>query len=421
MKKDKGKRATVYVLMRLYCRDVNSHDEFLAQLGPTLDSVVANKKGYGGRLVLMVCDDTRQEAGGPCDSYKQKRNALLASKLGKGGEEWMLCESRGKGSSYAMFELRDFFLQTAKEENDIAVLLDQDDELRPDAVSNIASQMKPRGIVISPFQMRNEEGLDITDDGGEIHNAIARRLNCRLYATLFSKGLCKRSASDLSSIGWTKSYTRSAMQRYQFDLKTFLEDKRGGADSFFSVHRAYEDFIDYYVLLQKDIPVTGIREDTHIYIKHKDSITSTPTVDDFREHRPAMLQALIDLCYAQSRKAESRLYEDYRSRLLRYVASKACQIDSILKKYSDIYEHEGSEQYAHLAEMAKSEGFVMMFIRHINDDVDPESMRNLKDLTSPSSYKHVRFYSHKLTDASPSNVLQQAAAIEARRRIQAVG
>jgi len=398
--KEKQSLPVVYVLMRTYAPSILSTD-FFERWKPSLQSVYSNKAEYeahGGRLVLLINDDTKRQDLG---SYRFYLIALHKALHDVGFEEqdYILVETNGKGSSYATYNIRKAFLDASKHDDKaIAITLDQDDILKPKAARRIAARMKENGIVISPFEIRDDNNLDITDDGGRRHNLLARRATWPWVRRRFSKiqefiprnrynkvqfpssiylvgdsfacigqNIClflkrerllykrrniwKKNLYSFSSIGWTKSFSREVLEKFHEDLTSFLDMERGGAGLFFEEHHAYEDFIDFYCLLYSDINIRGALHKSHTYIKHKSSITSSPTVEDFSNHRTATLIALIDMCYANEGAClpgcdKKKLREDFEYKLLRFVSSKVYQIDHIISKYRDEYIRKGNDTFA---------------------------------------------------------------------------
>ena len=319
----------VYVLMRLYCPDVFQSDDFLDGLKGALMSVKRNRDRYRGDLVLLINDDTSHKQFDAYMNYAKDRNAMLINLIGEEGKCWIQTNSPGgEGSACAMLRLRRLFVSLSADDNDIAITLDQDDRLRNGAVRNIARRIKPQGIVVTSFVEKGDVGLDILGDKGKSHRRLVRHLVCPIYARCLMKGKTKKSIADLDSIGWTKSYTRYVMRQYLDDFDLAMAN-RGGAEAFFTTNKAYEDFLDFYVLLLKDIKIDVVWSRTHVYFKNKKSITAQPTVDDFRYYRTAMLVALVDLC----KTCKSSLRDDYMPLLQRFVTTKASKIEGILDDY----------------------------------------------------------------------------------------
>lgn len=547
MKKDGHKIwPDAYILMRIYfspseladaekelqkqnenkARDILS--KCLEKLNPALNSVKVNRELYenkykkddSGRVFFLYNDDTPKWGHKKLyDLYKDCLKKKLSGYLGeKGFEETTKksgTEPGGMGSAYSSYLVRELFLQKANE-CDVAISLDQDDILMEGAVLNIVRKMPHGGIVVSPFRMKDTKHLDITDDGGRLHNHIARRMSCKCLSLRITKGKCpfkdltlekmyfphgcsemrglyqsfeknflpcgndngifwkrlgikisniligKRNIAELSSIGWSKSYTKTALYQYHQDLKLFFylracennkvsESSETSLLQFFLDHRAYEDFIDFYVLLFDGIPISGIKQASHIYIKNSKSITSTPTVEDFRNHRTANLIALIDLCYAKKKEllrlpengekyginwnvpgAYQKLCDNFDIKLLHYIASKTYQIEEILAKYKDDFEEKGESKYADFSADTHKGFFINKLTRlalgeNRGSKQDKELFRfessrsatsktNFENLFSKENFNKVPQYGMLQENVSSKYVLIQASAQEGKLR-----
>lgn len=547
IRKDHGHKVwpDVYVLMRIYfspsefsevekelrndnedrAKDIVS--ECLDKLNISLNSVRANREQYekryregdSGRVIFLYNDDTPELGHKKLyDTYKECLNDKLTAYLGKEGfieTSKSGTEPGGMGSAYSTYLVRELFLAEAKE-CDVAISLDQDDRLMDGAVLNIVKKMPQGGIVVSPFRIEDKEHLDITDDGGRLHNHIARRMSCECLSLRIIKGKCpfkdltlekmyfphgcsemrglyqsfkknflpcgkdngifwkrlgikmsnllvgNRNIAELSSIGWSKSYTRTALYQYHQDLKLFFYlracennkvSKKSETDllQFLSDHRAYEDFIDFYMLLFEGIPISGIKQASHTYIKNPKSITSTPTVEDFRDHRTANLIALIDLCYAKKKEllrlpengekyginwkvpgVYQKLCDNFEIKLLHYIASKTSQIETILAKHIDDYEKKGENKYADFSANTHKGFFINKLTRLAlgeNRDIgqDKELFRfessrsatsktNFEKLFSKENFNKIPQYGKLQENVSSKYVLIQASAQEGELR-----
>lgn len=416
-----------YILMRVFFPKGFSAS-FLNRFKSSLQSVKKNKMNYakhGGKLFLLIYDDTKH------NGWNEYRNHLLYiySLLISNGitpNEYRIIINGGNGSAYATYGIRKAFLEWSNgDQNAIAITLDQDDILREEAVYRISQSMRTFGIVVSPFEMQDNGNLDITDDGGKRHNRLARRLA--------NGAILRQDLPLLSSIGWTKAYSRPVLERYHKDLTTFMETERGGAELFFLEHRAYEDFIDFYPLLYSDVHLTGTYYKTHVYIKHKDSITSSPSVEDFRNHRTASLIALIDLCYANKGTTldtgKSLLCYDFDYKLFRFIASKVYQIEHIISKYRDDYIHNGANYYDEFAAQTHDGFFISKLCRLALGEIRSDNLQdkdlfyystgrginsqyNFETLFSTSQFNAIPEYNTKIDFATPRFVLRKAVSIE---------
>ena len=458
----------VYVLVRIFCKNKNISDinSFLEGLKKSLKTI--SDKNYNGAVIPLIYDDTPSKS----TDYIVKRNDLLKD-LFNSSYKLLLASKTNKGSAYALYRLREYFV-TRKDarDSDIAIILDQDDELKRDAIRNIVKRMPKDGIVVSPFRIEDNDGIDITDDGGRIHNILARILSfeCLTKLLLDSRikeepknqklffpfslselkdlfiGIGKNALqcfkqlkynllglfklrygyADLSSICWTKSYSFKALKQYHNALTEFIGPGKGKIKTFYSQLDAYEDFIDFYVLLLKDVPISGNLSVSHIYKKHKNSITATPNIDDFQLKRTNSLLTLIDLSYSKGK--EDKFRKNYKLMLHRFVASKVCQISCILNNYIKNYKEEGKKEFAAFAAKVHNRYFVnkltrlalgknrgtrqdkKLFKQQFSRSKNTKS--NFIDLFSVSVYKSIPQYKCKLDVSSARFILLCSAEKE---------
>lgn len=414
----------VYVLVRIYCKDLSKRDSFLQDLEKSLKTIKNND--YKGDVIPLIYDDTSSRS---VDYYDYKSGLYkLLDKLFSGTHIIVPAKLKSMGSAYALYRLKKYFIDRAND-TDIAIILDQDDELKSDAIRNIVKSMPKNGIVISPFNIKDNEGIDITDDGGRVHNSNVKKIR-------FNSILCVCSdiniKPNLSSICWTKSYSYNALKQYHEDLTEFIEKNvsvgRDKIKTFYSQLDAYEDFIDFYVLLLKDVPVSGNLSVSHIYKKHPDSVTANPNIDDFKLKRTNSLLTLIDLCYSNKEK----LQDKYKPLLHRFVASKVCQISCILNNYIKNYKEEGKEEFAVFAAKVHNRYFVNKLTRlalgenrGTEQDEDlfkqqfsrsTNTKSNFIDLFSVSVYKSIPQYKCKLDVSSARFILLCSAEQEKNLR-----
>ncbi len=337
-----SKRRDVYILMRVYfggykydkknCIIENAgfdSDNFYSDLKRAISSIEDNKSSYkDGRIILVINDDTLEGSG--YEDHINKVKSILGESgfYESEGNLYYSC-SGGKGSSMATLIVREVFIKESKNEDDIAITLDQDDKLFPKAVKHIARKMPKGGMTISQFMIVDSNDLDITNDGGIEHNRLVRKNSCLLHASTYSE------CFYASTLGWTKSYTKTILDEYVKDLRQFLDNERGGTEKYFEQHKAYEDFLDFYVFLLPNLTIGWVNKKTHVYYKHEDSITSKPNIEDFQNHRTASLLTLVDLAYSKQRE----LRDNFEHDLLRFLTVKMIQIESILKKYRHDYEN----------------------------------------------------------------------------------
>lgn len=273
---------------------------------------------------LIICDDTTINDETEWIIHNKNINVILERhgfSKDNGNLFFTEKDNGGNGSSMAQWKLRKYFLKlTENIEGAFAVLLDQDDVLHKNAIKRISKRMKYNSIVISRFKIVGETERNIIGDAGRGHNLLTKAgqyLNCilNIYPQV------------LSTIGWTKAYSRYAMNIMVSDFEKFFSDRDLGINVFFAEHRAYEDFLDFYMLLRKDISIysNGI---THMYYKHADSITSRPSLKAFSYDRTTMLIKLAEICSFH----QDMLNHGWHNRLTNFLKRKIEEIESILKK-----------------------------------------------------------------------------------------
>lgn len=326
-----------YVLTRVYVEQVT--DEFVARFCRAVRSVATNANTYKHGSVRLVLHDDSPDAS----SHQEQLLEWCSSSgfsLDKGNLFYSAAKKPGN-SSLALFSVKEKFLSiTHDDATAFAVLLDQDDTLYPDAIRQIASAMPDNGIVLNRFTIINEGGKDITGGGGDIQRKVTQLINNGVKPAMPGRLAAAIGIWNASSLGWSKAYSRSALHTYQSSLQRFLDDCRGGVEAYYACHDAYEDFVDFYMLLRTDVTIAATTRETHKYYKHGNAITCNPSLDAFRLHRAANLLLLIDLCYAE----RSMLYSNFEKLLLRYVAVKVVDVERIMAEYRWDYE-KGNDNY----------------------------------------------------------------------------
>lgn len=392
-----------YVLTRIY-NDYSAESNFKERFKAAAKSLSDNAKTYrDGKVYWMLLDDSPEG-----DLYDTHWKALLdqCAEAGFSSKKENLCYIRSAqpgNSAYASFQIREAFLSRTEEDSSaFAVLLDQDDELKKNAIKHIARKMTEKGVILLPFSVEDDGGKDNTGDGGKTQRKLARAI-C----------LCKRSGLKricyASSMGWSKAYSRHAFEQYHKSLKGFL----GDAGEYFKEHPAYEDFVDFYVLLRKDITVSATTHKTHIYHKHSESITGNPDIDAFRLHRTANLLTLIDMCYAH----HGELRDDFEQLLLRYITVKVVDIERILAGYRKDFDN-GNMAYSAFAENTQEGYFINELYRLAQGEYRGETQANFNALFSCDNVNSIKVYHADLKHADSRHVLQKAYQEENKFRTE---
>lgn len=273
--------------------------------------------------ILIICDDTPKTDKEKWARHDRNIKRIL-KRHGFSKEDNNLyftdADQGGNGSSLAQWRLRKYFLHlTENTRNAFAILLDQDDVLVKNAVKSISKRIGHDHIVISRFKVTGETERDIMKDSGAGHGSMVkmgRYIGCIL----------SRCPQKLSTIGWTKAYSRSAMDIMVKDFESYFKEKKLDICDFFKEHRAYEDFMDFYILLREGITLRAGTL-THMYHKHADSITSRPDLKAFSHDRADMLTTLADICSANRRM----LTKGWERRLKEFLKIKIDEIEGILR------------------------------------------------------------------------------------------
>lgn len=250
---------------------------------------------------------------------------------------------RSKGAAYSMFNIREVLFKLSYNDNDIAILLDDDDIFAySGAVKDIYDCMQNReggkegaDVCISQFEIIGEIDKSIVNRGGSRHNKLVEQID---LTPKMNEPYGEGSLCFADSLGWTKSYRVRVLKQYHKDLLSYLGSKRK-LERFMCRNNAYEDFPDIINLCRKDVSVVGLPKKTHSYRKLSGSITSTPHKSDFVQKRPNYLALLMGL-YKQL--GDNRLKPESKVVIARYFAVKVLTVENILAKYrSDENTHWG--------------------------------------------------------------------------------
>lgn len=197
-------------------------------------------------------------------------------------------------SSKSLLTIRDIFCSIAKP-NDIAIQLDDDDELAEKAVSLIVSKMassKSDICMINYVECHDNVNTIIKD-----HSGYSRLLQ---EIEKLNEGCSFKSIPHLylaATMGWTKCYNQKTLNRFnemikECDIKRMKErrPKYGDMDT-------CEDFVDFSTLLLTGISFTAISTPLYIYKKHKNSVTFLLKPESFSIDRIGFLRYLQEIIY----------------------------------------------------------------------------------------------------------------------------
>ena len=416
-----------YVLTRLY-NNYTAGSQFKERFEKAAHSVAKNVSNYKrGNIIWILYDDSSY------NENNQKNNEELleiCKSHGFSDKEGNLIYVRSVkpgNSAYASYCVREEFLeQTKKNETAFAVLLDQDDTLEPNAIKNIAEKMTDDGVVLLSFIINDDEGKDITADGGKYHNKLTKKISKHQIVNKTAPTIEQHHWNNLkeifyaSTLSWSKAYSRYALNIYQESLTTFLINNRVSVKEYYGKHSAYEDFVDFYVLLRKDLTISATSERTHTYYKHNEAITCKPDIDAFKLHRTASLLTLIDLCYSNS----NNLRVDFKQLLLRFITIKVVDVERILDKYRKDFKKGNNKYYAFSDET--HEGYFINKLYRLSQGDNRESEQdeklfkdahpirnkktkdNFNDLLSCDNLNSILVYKSELKNVSSRCTLRKA-------------
>lgn len=416
-----------YVLTRIY-NDYSAESKFKERFAAAAASISENVRNYKrGNVIWILYDDSPKKG-----EYKNHEEELLDICLSYGfssevGNLIYLRSKKPGNSAYASYCIRENFLKLTEEDDTaFAVLLDQDDTLEPDAIKNIALKMTDNGVVLLPFAIIDDGGKDITFDKGKVHNELTKKISKCPIVNKSAPAIEQHHWNNLkeifyaSTLSWSKAYSHYSLNIYQKSLTAFLIANRVSVEEYYDKHPAYEDFVDFYVLLRKDISISATSYRTHKYYKHNKAITCKPDIDAFKLQRTASLLTLIDLCYSNSDK----LRADFKQLLLRFVTIKVVDVERILDKYRKDFKEGDNKYYAFSDET--HEGFFINKLYRLSQGDNRESEQdeklfedahpirnektkdNFNDLFSCNNLNSILVYKSELNNVSSRCVLRKA-------------
>ena len=246
-----------------------------------------------------------------------------------------------RGAALSLYNIRRILIEKIGKidvnDNDIAILLDDDDMLvNSSVVQDIVDSMdkKNASICLTQFESIGESSLNIVNQAGRIHNNLLKELNeqggnvtpCSSTESFGESALC-----FADSLGWTKVYRINVIKKYHEDLLSLFK-RECKLKCFLRNNDAFEDFPEIINLCRKDVKTTVLAAPTHIYRKHQNSITATPRKKDFKRKRTAYLTLLMRL-YQKLENDKLRPCSAPRKTIARYFTIKILTIENILAKF----------------------------------------------------------------------------------------
>ena len=187
--------------------------------------------------------------------------------------------SEGSGPACLAYEIRDIFLNYAGK-NDVAISLDGDDLFAScHVVARIMGRMARTGanICLLTFAFFGDTRLNFAKNyPNEIVRKIAEESTERGKALTSDELINREKAYLISTIGWTKCYTREVLSQYQRMLDAYADDM--------GEYSKYEDFPDIAALLNKSSRICAVGRTSILFRKHPGSITTDVTRDNYDKH-----------------------------------------------------------------------------------------------------------------------------------------
>ena len=139
------------------------------------------------------------------------------------------CNSRG--AAHALYNIRELLFKHSTNDNDIAILLDDDDLLAySGAVKDIVDKMEGKDnegntakVCVTQFKTIGQVETSIVNRGGRRHNELVKQGALKGdMKTIFGPGaLC-----FADSLGWTKIYRVELLKEYHDDLLNHFGSRR---------------------------------------------------------------------------------------------------------------------------------------------------------------------------------------------------
>lgn len=247
------------------------------------------------------------------------------------------------GAALSLYNIREILIDKIDEievnDNDIAILLDDDDMLvNSSVVQDIVTQMnnKNADICLTQFDPIGEQSLNIVNQAGHVHNHLIKELNkqggnvtpCSSPEPFGEGALC-----FADSLGWTKVYRIKVIREYHADLKRVFNDSECELKYFLRKNDAFEDFPEIINLCRQGVNTTVLATPTHKYRKHPHSVTAMPCEQDFKYKRTAYLTLLMRLYKKLKDDNKLRPCSAPRKIIARYFTIKILTIENILAKF----------------------------------------------------------------------------------------
>lgn len=227
-------------------------------LKDTLNSIVA--QDYPNIKVLLLIDNSavsteRDSIIALSDSFREQHKLNIVTSI-----------SKKSGPAAMAYEIRDIYLKYANAD-DIAIMLDSDDKFyAPTVISRIMTKMfrTKSDICLISFEIFGHTSLNFSMN---THNKLVKEIATEKPFWTTEELDDKKKIHRISTIGWTKCYTKEIVSFYQECLKEYYNVNYNGATKF-------EDFPDIVTLLKKDIRICAVEKTSILFRKRTGSTTT---------------------------------------------------------------------------------------------------------------------------------------------------
>lgn len=224
-------------------------------LTETLDSVM--NQDYPNIKVLLLIDKS---------STQTYNIQYLAERFRSKNMNIVTSVSKNSGPAAMAYEIRDIYLKYANDD-DIAIMLDSDDKFyAPTVVSRIMTKMfrTKSDICLISFEIFGQTALNFSMNK---HNVLVKEIATEKPFWTPEELDDKKKIHRISTIGWTKCYTKDMVSFYQECLNDYYNNNYSNATKF-------EDFPDIVTLLRKDIRICAVEKTSILFRKRPGSTTT---------------------------------------------------------------------------------------------------------------------------------------------------
>lgn len=273
----------VYVLTRV---DMTTAEYLREQITSVSNQIYPNIK-----QILLI--DSQNMSEFQMDRIKE----MIRHFQDEHGMQIQYSRSIGTGAAALSYEIRQLFVNSAKNQ-DISICLDSDDRFADNkVVSRIVAKMTmtQSNVCIIGFEIFGDIGLNFAKNyHNDLVKKISKNVNLwmklkvgkrrsvlpeRMYSLSAAELIDANEAHHVSTLGWTKCYTKTIAAIYQEQLQKQSRDKNHGLD--FVKNTKYEDFPDITALLLTKSKICAVSDTSILFRKRGGSATTNMTKSNY--------------------------------------------------------------------------------------------------------------------------------------------